>query len=171
MMDIVRELALNYYSSDMVENGAADGAYSKNDNTCAYYQKTLNIQKDSKWIQLQWDYAHCIDRAEGDARLDDVPSVEKQLDLAQEVTKQFRYGKEFGNVCGNYFGCVSCSESSCFSKECVDTHDIDQQQESSEVSSSTLMPVIRSNLKFAAHGAHFLKNYSQNLPHYVKRQK
>ena len=37
------------------------------------------------------------------------------------------------------------------------------------MSSSTLMPVIRSNLKFAAHGEHFLKNYSQNLPSYVKR--
>ena len=54
---------------------------------------------DSKWIQLQLDYAHCIDLAESDAREDDVTCIEKHLDLAQEITKQFRYGKEFSNIC------------------------------------------------------------------------
>ena len=36
-------------------------------------------------------------------------------------------------------------------------------------SKATLMPVIHSELKFAAHGSKFLKNYICNLPHYVKR--
>ena len=162
-----REVSENYYDNDRVENGAADGAYSKNQNTCCYYKKCLNVNDSSEWIQLQWDYAHCIDLAEGDAREGDVPCIEKHLDLAQEVTKQFRYGKEFSHICVNNFGCVSDNDTHEYVKNHAD--DIQEEKNCSEVSSTTLMPVIRSNLKFAAHGEHFLNNYSKNLPSYVIR--
>ena len=160
MIDMVREVGDSYYDQSQVENGAADGAYAKSEETCTYYSTSVGM-KDCTWVNLQWDFAHSIDLAEGNSREGDVPQVEKHLDLAQNITKQFRYGKEFSHVF------VSESIDRCVSIQNED--DTDSLSSLESPTKASLMPVIRSDLKFAAHGHKFLKNYISNLSHYVRR--
>ena len=68
MMDMVRETGNSYYESSQVENASADGAYSKNESTQQYFTKTLNVNHNG-WINLKWDYAHQVDQAENDAKI------------------------------------------------------------------------------------------------------
>ena len=157
MINIVREVGNAYYSDCQVENASADGAYSKNENTRDYYSDTLNLD-NSEWVGLKWDYAHQIDRAEHDSKND--TKVETHLSLAQEMTKLFRYGKEYVRVFGQArTTCISLQD------EIInEVREIDEKQ-----NSTNHAPVIQSNLKFAAHGCKFLLNYKHNIPKFVKR--
>ena len=107
---------------------------------------------------MKWDYAHQIDRAEHDSKND--TKVETHLSLAQEMTKLFRYGKEYVRVFGQArTTCISLQD------EIInEVREIDEKQ-----NSTNHAPVIQSNLKFAAHGCKFLLNYKHNIPKFVKR--
>ena len=109
---------------------------------------------NSEWVGLKWDYAHQIDRAEHDSKKG--TEVEHHLSLAQEMTKLFRYGKEYVRVFGQCnVTCVSL-----------------QDEIIAEVRQNNVKgyePVIQSNLKFAAHGFKFLMNYKENLPKFIHR--
>ena len=145
---MVREVGDSYYDPSQVENGAADGAYAKSGETCSYYSSLVGM-KDCNWANLQWDFAHSIDLAEGTSREGDVPLVEKHLDLAQNITKQFRYGKEFSHVF------VSETIDRCVSLQNEEVGDNDSFPRLECLPKASLMPVIRSDLKFAAHGHKF----------------
>ncbi len=102
MIDLARKTGDTYYSSEQVENGAADGAYSKNKSVRDYYTKTLDTPPGNEWITLRLDYAHQIDHAEEDAKegKDAPQTIETIFDLAQNITKTFRYGKEYARLVG-----------------------------------------------------------------------
>lgn len=62
----------------------------------------------NKWVDLLWDYAHQVNLAEDDAKKD--TEVEVHMDQAQELTKSFRWGKEYLRVLGRPdIMCVSLS--------------------------------------------------------------
>ena len=96
MVNLVRETGNSYYLPDQVENGSADGAYAKSDNTRKFYADSLEIKNE--WVQLKWDYAHQVNLAEDDAKKKS--DVETEMDKAQELTKVFRWGKEYLRVIG-----------------------------------------------------------------------
>ena len=107
MIDMVRETGNSYYLMNQVESGSADGAYAKNANTQQYYQDCLEV--DNNWINLKWDFAHLINLSEEDARKNS--EIEINLDLAQEITKLFRRGKEYVEIFGHpEVRCVSLTD-------------------------------------------------------------
>ena len=165
MINLVRETGDNYHSPYQVENAAADGAYAKNKSVKDYYSKSLDVSNE--WVTLRWDYAHQVNLAEGDARVGkNAPTtVEDTLDLAQNITKMFRYGKEYARtIFRPSEECVSLTDM-------TDSDNIEEgaHEEEEDENIRSFEPVIRSNLKFAAHGATFLHNYLNNLPKYVAR--
>ena len=88
-------------------------------------------------------------------------TVEDTLDLAQSITKMFRYARTI----------FRSSEECVLLTDMTDSDDIEEgtcEEEDVETVRS-FEPVIRSNLKFAAHGATFLHNYLNNIPKYVAR--
>ena len=187
MIDLVRTTAESYYLSSQVENGASDGAYAKNENLQEYYVSRLELTANG-WVSLMWDYAHLTDLAEGNA-CEAVPAIEQSLDLAQCITKVFRFGKEYSAVYGNEpERCLSLTDAVVeVSGDLPD--DNEEEEESLTVNAPIIIiiihltcqfhlkwvarkprqPVIRSNLKFAARAKRFCNNYNENLPVFRNR--
>ena len=110
MITLVRETGSCYYSDSQVENGAADGAYAKSEKTQKYYSNSLEMEAN-EWIRLQWDYSHLVNKADDDANAKN-PAINKHLDLAQGITKCFRWGKEYSHmyVTNEIDRCVSLAD-------------------------------------------------------------
>ena len=87
MIDIEKQ-EIVIYCDNQVENASADGAYSKNDKTREYYSTSLNIKILNGQV-----LNGIMPRAEHDSKKN--TEIEKHLSLAQEMTKLFRYGKEY----------------------------------------------------------------------------
>ena len=160
MISMVRETGNSYYDISQVENASADGAYSKSSSTRQCYKESLNL-KESEWVNLKWDYAHQIDRAENDAK-QFVQEVNENLNLAQEVTKLFRYGKEYVRVFGQ-------AKEVCISLKDDIIQEVSREDKEELFLNKVYQPVIMSNLKFAAYGCKFLYNYKNNVIKYIVR--
>ena len=78
------------------------------------------------------------------------------------MTKTFRYGKEYARLFSRTVECISLTDF-------VQDFEEEETEEDFVSDGKSKQPVIRSNLKFAAHGAKFLKNYLNNLSKYVIR--
>ena len=158
-MTLVRETGSTFYVDVQVENAAADGAYAKSENTQRYYAESLELDHND-WIRLQWDYSHLINKAEEDA-ISENPAVKSSLNLAQNITKYFRWGKEYSHIFAtkDMDRCVSVAEIIEEGDELFDEGE----------NSASYAPVLQSDLKFAAYGQKFIKNYLENLPHYIRR--
>ena len=167
MIKMVRDVGDTYYQVSQVENGAADGAYAKSQNTRAMYQESVDVT-EGDWIELQWDLAHSADLAEKHAR-EAAPKVEDFFTDSQNNTLLFRYGKEYGHAFFN--------EDMIRSVSLIDSEQADDPEDTSTTDfiptdsngAKRYQPVIQSNLKFAGNGKKFLKNYIGNLPVYIRR--
>ena len=167
MIDNVRRVGAADRSQ--VENGAADGAYEKSDKTYQLYEESLGVyykEEGLKWVQLQWDEAHKVDLAEGDAQTE-LDEVKKVMDLCQNITMVFRWGKEYKRVFVGGEGdneCVSVRDN-----EIEIERELQEEIIRGDGEVPKYQPVIQSNLKFAAHGHKFLFNFAGNLRFYITR--
>ena len=145
----MREKGNLLYDPCQVEGAAADGAYIKANVHC-YFNSELEVAEGSTWIPFQWDVPHQVDLCDGKS-MDQVDKWQKTLRDAQTVTKVFTHGKEHQGLI-----------------ELVDIMNVESCDGCDESVLKLLSPVVKSNLKFAAHGFKFLKNYINNLPIYIQ---
>ena len=99
-------------------------------------------------------------------------AVETHLDFAEKITVCFRRGKEYSHVVSTsvFDRCVSLTDSLDYYDNINDHIESEDNDLDSSVSQGLLYaPVIQSDLKFAAYGSKFIKNYLGNISTYVKR--